>query len=782
MNKRGSSRRQFLAGATWAGAALGVSLVKPAVAAAGGWSVRPRLYFTAEDVPGLRQRFENDAMLRQARDALLAKAEGALTKTFVEESYAKGGSSQHGNYYTADRSASQAIETCGFAYVITGDRRYADHARDALLHFATYEKWTGDSFFKRDPVWRSALETAHFARAYALGIDWLADALNDEERRTACDALARLGVEPLAGDWLDPVRRIHALDSMGHNWWMVCVGAAGLGAMTLLGEDDRAEQWLADVVHGVPEFFRYPGNVLQNKPRSFDRAGGFYESLGYTDYTLRYYAYLQAALQHMFPNGHTGERFDALVPEIEGMDLFMLHFLYPRSGAADGSKHDFLTVDFGDHGRTGAFSGDTTLFLGKATRNGRYRWYFDRYSRTVSGFYEMLFYDPDVAPEPPDSLPLSHALHDIGWAAMRDTWDEDGTLLAVKCGDTWNHAHADAGSFVLYAGGEPLLIDSGACSYGRPEYGAYYREAKAHNTVLFDGRGPAREDIYRGVKFPGKIHSFLDAPGTRFVLADATGPFANVYRRFLRHFLWLDDFIVLYDDLLAHEAGHYEWLFHGEATPTFDDGRLAVAGDKARLAMDVLYPAELDASTRKGHAPKAPDTRLDYLALSQRDPAIDAKFLGIMRAGRELPELDITKQEGDEWIGAQVMSEAYEWDLYFNLRADGRRMHVNSNAVMDLLDTDAYCVATRSGAHKRVAVIGASYLRTPDGVVIIDCLSKCNAVLDYAQDGEQCTHAYVQAPEGSRVRVRSTAVPGHIRYNGRPPTFAEEEGQSVAIG
>ncbi|MCP4642213.1 MAG: hypothetical protein GY851_17345 [bacterium] len=779
MNKRGFSRRQFLTSATCASAALGASLAKQS--AASGWEIRPRLYFTAQDVPGLRQRFDNDAMLRQARDTLLSDADKALTKTFVEESYAKGGSSQHGNYYAADRSASQAIETCAFAYVITGERRYAYHARDALLHFAKYRQWTGDSFLDRDPPWRSALETAHFTRAYALGIDWLADALSDEERRTACAALARLGVEPLAGDWLDPARRIHALDSMGHNWWMVCAGAAGLGAMTLLGEDDRADQWLASVVHGVPEFFRYPGNVLQNKPRNFDRAGGFYESLGYTDYTLRYYAYLQAALQHLFPEGYAGERFDALVPEIAGMDLFMLHFLYPRSSAADHSRHDFLTVDFGDHGRTGKFSGATTLFLAKATRNGRYRWYFDRYSRNVSGFYEMLFYDPSVTPEPPDSLSLSHALHDIGWASMRDTWDRDATLLAVKCGDTWNHAHADAGSFVLYAGGEPLLIDSGACSYGRPEYGAYYQQAKAHNTVLLDGRGPAREDIYRGAKFPGKVHSFLDAPGTRYVLADATGPFANVYRRFLRLFLWLDDFIVIYDDLLAHEPGHFEWLFHGEATPAFSDGRLTVEGSKARLALDVLYPAALDASTREGHAPKAPDTRLDYLALRSPEPAMDAKFLGVTRAGRELPELAVTKQEGDEWIGAQVISGTYEWDLYFNLRADGRRMHVNSNSTMDLLDTDAYCVAVRSGDHRRVLVIGASYLRTAEGVVVIDCLSKCNAVLDYAPDGEACTHAYIQAPEGSRVRLGASTVPGHVRYNGKLPSALEEEGAFVVV-
>jgi hypothetical protein len=300
--------------------------------------------------------------------------------------------------------------------------------------------------------------------------------------------------------------------------------------------------------------------------------------------------------------------------------------------------------------------------------------------------------------------------------------------------------------------------------------------------VLLDGRGPAREDLYRGSKFPGKIHSFFDAPDARYVLADATGPFANVYRRFLRHFLWLDDFIVLYDDLLAHEEGRFEWLFHGEATPTFGDGRLVVTGEEARLEMDVLFPGELDASTREGHAPKAPDTRLDYLVLSQPEPAMDAKFLGIMRAGRELPQLAVTEQEGEEWIGVHVKGASDEWSLHFNLRADGRRMHRNSNNVMDEWDTDACCVGVRSGGRRRLVAIGASYLRTVEGAVIVDCLSKCNVVLDYGPDGEKCTHAYIQAPEGSRVRLQSAAVPGHIRYNGQPPKLTERGDKFVAIG
>ena len=96
MNKPGFNRRQFLANATCAGAVLGIAPVKLSAAAAGVREARPRLYFTAQDVPGLRERFEKDAMLRQARDALLSNAEEALTEPLVEESYAKGGSSQHG--------------------------------------------------------------------------------------------------------------------------------------------------------------------------------------------------------------------------------------------------------------------------------------------------------------------------------------------------------------------------------------------------------------------------------------------------------------------------------------------------------------------------------------------------------------------------------------------------------------------------------------------------------------------------------------------------------------
>jgi len=742
---------------------------------------RPRLYFRPEDVPALRERFETDDTLRKARSALMEDAETALAADLPTETDTQD---SHTGLLEAARTACEVIETCSFAHVIAGDGRFAERAVQAMAHFACFETWTAEQFRDFDPSWQSALETATFVQGYAAGIDWLGDALGDHDRRDICESVARLGVEPLVRDWLSPRTRVHALDSMGHNWWMWCVAAAGVGALALVDDDDRAEHWLKLAVEGLGEFFRYPGNVLQNKARSFDPDGGFYESLTYTDCTLRYYTYFMAALAHMFPEGLHGLRFDRLHPELDGMADFMLHFSYPCTPRKDSEAitRRLIPVNFGDHHHGRLFHGEVALFLAKATGDGRYRWYFDRSSDGVRGPYQMLFYDPGVLPRPPRDLPCSRALCGIGWASLRDSWEDDATLLAAKCGDTWNHAHADAGSFVVYAGGEPLLVDSGTCNYGRPEYKGYYTNAEAHNVVLIDGRGPAHEDIYRGSKFPGKLYPVLDGPDARYLLADATGPFANLYRRFLRHFLWLDDVIVVYDDLLAHEAGRFEWLFHGETPPEFNDGKLAVKGRNARLEMNILFPEKLEAERRTGHPPSNPDGNLEYLVLRQENASPDVKFLGVIRAGRTLPEARVSARTGVEWIGATVEMRRWRWSIYCNLRADGRRMHQNSNIEMDHWATDAYLLAVRMGTPARFVLVGASYLRTSDGEVLFDCLSKCNAVMTRS-GSEDVSDVVVQCPPGSRVRIGSRERPNRVVANGSGivPDAVDREGPSAVF-
>ena len=97
-------------------------------------------------------------------------------------------------------------------------------------------------------------------------------------------------------------------------------------------------------------------------------------------------------------------------------------------------------------------------------------------------------------------MPHSAIYKNMGWGMLRSSWAKDATMLGVKSGFTWNHAHADAGSFVLYHKGKNLLIDGGDCSYGLPEYSKYFVRSEAHNVMLFNGKAQDPQDQYHAVK------------------------------------------------------------------------------------------------------------------------------------------------------------------------------------------------------------------------------------------------------------------------------------------
>ncbi len=478
-------------------------------------SARPRLFFTASMIARLQRRMGESDTLRTAWQDQHARANRLLQEEFVSKEYAEGGSGQHGNYGRPSNQVVRLATVLGLAYRMTGEPRYAEKLRNALIHYGSYERWAGDAH--HDPPWHSELNTARFCFAYAVGYDSIHDFLSEDERATIRQSMIRLGILPTLNDWILPQQRIHALDSMGHNWWSVCVSMAGLASLALLGDDPRAEQWVHEVTDGFPEFFAYDGNVLQNKCGNFDRDGAFYESVSYANYALSEYLLFRLAYQNCRPDAPPPE-----IPLLRSVGDFFVQTCYPRSAST-------LSVNFGDSSLGASGARSVRLLVANGFDKPEYRWYLHR---TDSGLedpiglvYHAGDYDLDAAPE----LPTSVIYPDIGWVVMRSSWEDDATLVAVKSGYAWNHAHPDAGSFLLFHAGEPLIIDSGTCSYSRREYTSYYRQSRAHNVVLFNGQAEPPENCGngdRGTPTPGGVHRLLDAAGLKYVLADATGPTA----------------------------------------------------------------------------------------------------------------------------------------------------------------------------------------------------------------------------------------------------------------
>ena len=101
----------------------------------------------------------------------------------------------------------------------------------------------------------------------------------EAERRKIAHGLKRLAMDPLLGDWILEPTRIHSLNSMGYNWWTSCTCMGGLLALSLQNELEEARDAVKIINEVLPEWFEFAGDVLHQKPKTFDEAGGMYECL-----------------------------------------------------------------------------------------------------------------------------------------------------------------------------------------------------------------------------------------------------------------------------------------------------------------------------------------------------------------------------------------------------------------------------------------------------------------------------------------------------------------------
>ncbi|MGH9666068.1 MAG: hypothetical protein ACRD9L_16715, partial [Bryobacteraceae bacterium] len=271
---------------------------------------------------------------------------------------------------------------------------------------------------------------------------------------------------------------------------------------------------------------------------------------------------------------------------------------------------------------------------------------------------------------------------------------------------------------------------------------------------LFNGQGEPQRDHYRAVKFPGRLHSLIDKLGVKYIYADATGPMARYLVRNYRHWLWVDDAILIFDDLESHEDGVFDWLLHYEGTAAQEGSRVALTNGSARARIQFLEPADLEARELQGLAEHDPDRKIPYLAFRTRQPARVQKFItAILPYPADASQGAATVQSapaGENSLGVRIERGSMVTDVYLNLQADGRRMHQNSNTAIAGWETDAYLLGwTRPRervddpqAVSRFFVSCASYLRR-EGRIYLDSLSKVEAVW---QPGKPATAQVIGQP------------------------------------
>jgi len=728
----------------------------------------PCLFYTSERINVLKQRIGTDTMITRVWNDMKTRA-----------------------------ASSNDAELLTLMYNVTGEQQYAEKAKAILVKALARDAW--DGMDDRAPRWNAGLGTSHQSYVCSIVFDGIYDFLTKEERTSMAQKIVKLGIEPSLGDWLSDDKRIHSLNSMGHNWWSAVVFEAGIASLAVMNEIPEAKDWAEEVMQSSKEWFAFAGSVLENKIASFDSDGGFYESVSYTNYGLSEYLLFRLAYTNAL---HAVKMpYDDMLQKT--VDWF-INACYPNSKR-------LMSLNFGDSNDFANGDRPAKLMIALGMAKERYYWYLnhteashvneDMHITTPLG----LLYQPGhstVLKEP--GIPPSAIYHDIGWGMLRSSWDKDATLLGVKCGYTWNHSHADAGSFVLYHKGQNLLIDGGDVNYALPEYSGYYVRSEAHNVMLFNGKAQDPQDEYYAVKNPGHLYNLVDGGNLKYMLADAQGPTSRFFLRNYRNFLWIGNVILIIDDIKTYEAGKFEFLLHFQDTAIKKGPDIEVSKEGASILFRPLFPETLPTGyphdfpdkmkleQRIGLKDRDAKTKIPYYAISPAEDIRQTKFINAIIllddsnkpadtftgssganaavSRTHLPKIE--RLEANNMIGVRITQQGKVTDVFFNLLADGRLMHRNANNVMNGWETDAYIMAVTypekadtSNPDNATAffISNGSYVRKQNKT-FLHSLSK---VFMYAEKKNNKMDVLLQGQPLMHVLLRSPQKPQQLLLNGK---------------
>lgn len=487
------------------------------------------------------------------------------------------------------RKALAQITTCAMAYRLTGEARFADHARDVMLTAAAFPDWNPSHF----------LDVAEMATALGLGYDWLHDRLTPAERAAIRRALLDkvLAYVKPAYARADPDRDSFPFvkGNLTNNWNQVCNGGFLIAALALA--EDEPELARA-VIAGLRE-------TLPVAMAAYQPDGAYPEGPVYWGYGTRYNVLILAALETALGRAFGLDR----LPGFERTELFRLHVQSPTG----------LSFNFAD-GRAG-LGADSGL-----------TWLAQRHNQPVAEAHSraLLAAELERDPNPADRFIATHAVWfprqnatgaalplDANFdgpsklAVLRSAWGDPLALwTGLKAGSNRvNHGHLDLGSFMLDADGQRWAVDLGPDDYNLPGYwsGAdvtaprwqYYRlNNRSHNT-LTPGNALQSPDA------DGKMLAFGSTPDGAFAVADLTPAYPEHGRKFHRGVALLDRARVLVQD----EVGGLKpgvpltWRMLTPAEITLD-GRQAILRQNGRtLRVEILEPATARFSTRPAVPP-----------------------------------------------------------------------------------------------------------------------------------------------------------------------------------
>lgn len=391
----------------------------------------PRIIFNAPVETLLKRNVATDPLFASVAAGVIAEADRMLSAPAVERVLVGR------RLLDKSRTALSRILHFGMAWRLTGRDVYLKRAQVELLAVAAFSDWNPSHF----------LDVAEMTAAVGFGYDWFFNALDETTRATLRSAILEKGLR--AGLKSDSWSRVT------NNWNQVCNAGLTIGALAIAETDPAiAGQTIARAVNTVPLAMH-----------EYAPDGAYPEGPGYWGYGTTFNVLLISALESAF-----GTDFGlSQQPGFLATADYYLHVVGPSG----------YYFNYSDAGRGGSGLSAALFWFATKRRDSSLLWHqwAAVESSSKSGARGRDRTDPLVL------LVATPGLKKVApsarsWSAQgpnpvalhRSSWDKDATFVAVKGGSaSLNHAHMDAGSFVIDADGMRWAEDLGMQDYNSLE-------------------------------------------------------------------------------------------------------------------------------------------------------------------------------------------------------------------------------------------------------------------------------------------------------------------------
>lgn len=520
----------------------------------------PRLLATADDWARIRQQGQSDAVFARVHATLLEEARELLSLPPLERTIVGR------RLLGVSRSLLRRTMTLAYAWQTTGEREFAQRAEKEMLAAAAFSDWNPSHF----------LDVGEAATALALGYDWIFDALPEESRATIRRALVEKALQP----GLDPASPHNWWHRANNNWSQVCFGGLTLAALTVAEEEpELARDLLAKAKAGIRH------GLIPYAPD-----GVYPEGPSYWAYGTTYQAVMLAALETALGTDWGLSASEGFMPSAGAFlqTIGPTGAFYNHGDGGERAGHQAVVYWFArkvDDPGLALFNLRELAGDELTQPSDRRSWLFP---------LTAVWWPEAGAVETAPKLPLRYAGRGMNpIVAFRESWtDRNSLYLAFKGGAAeLNHAHMDAGSFVLERDGVRWAIDLGLQDYHSLEskgvdlwnraqnsqrWQVYRLNNYSHSTLTIDG------ELHRvdGHAILLGFDPEADVPQASLDLSDVFRGQAEQVRRTYR---WLPGRRVAIEDRLSglQPGARVRWQFPTRAEIVVN-GREAVLKQEGR--------------------------------------------------------------------------------------------------------------------------------------------------------------------------------------------------------